>query len=117
MGEERTAQEVLDDHLSMSLSGDVEDDIERNYAHDVTIISNWGIERGHAGVRRMAQLLESQLPEYSFSYTMRLVEGELGMLEWSATPTAGSVDDGVDSYVIRDGRIQGQTIHYTLTPM
>jgi uncharacterized protein YgfB (UPF0149 family) len=116
MGKERTAQEVLDDHLNTSLSGDVDDDVERNYAHDVTIVSNWGIEGGHAGVRRMAQLLQSQLPDCSFAYKMRLVEGELGMLEWSATSAAGSVDDGVDSYVIRDGRIQAQTIHYTLTP-
>jgi hypothetical protein len=35
---------------------------------------------------------------------------------WTATSSAGSVEDGLDSYVIRDGRIQAQTIHYTLTP-
>jgi hypothetical protein len=116
MGQHRSAQEVLDDHLNTSLHGNVEEDLERNYAQDVTIVSNWGVEHGHAGVRRMAALLESQLPDCSFGYRLRLVEGEIGMLEWTATSSASSVEDGVDSYVIRDGRIQAQTIHYTLIP-
>jgi hypothetical protein len=116
VSQDRTAQEVLDDHLSTSLNGKVEEDLERNYAEDVTIVSNWGVEHGHAGVRRLAQLLTSQLPGCSFAYRLRLVEGEIGMLEWTATSPAGSVEDGVDSYVIRNGRIQAQTIHYTLTP-
>jgi hypothetical protein len=116
MSQERSAQEVLDDHLTTSLNGNVEEDLKRNYAEDVTIVSNWGVEHGHAGVRRMAALLESQLPGCSFAYRLRLVEGEIGMLEWTATSSAGSVEDGVDSYVIRDGRIQAQTIHYTVTP-
>ncbi len=38
------------------------------------------------------------------------------MLKWTGHSSAGSVRDGVDSYVIRDGRIVAQTIHYTLTP-
>jgi hypothetical protein len=67
MGQSRSAQEVLDDHLNTSLNGDVEEDLKRNYAEDVTIVSNWGVEHGHAGVRRMAALLESQLPDCSFA--------------------------------------------------
>lgn len=116
MSEQRSAQAVLDDHLNTSLNGSVDEDVERNYAEDVTIVSNWGVEHGHDGVRRMAQLLQSQLPECTFAYTMRLVAGEVGLLEWTGDSSAGSVRDGVDSYVIRDGRIQAQTIHYTLTP-
>jgi hypothetical protein len=116
VAEHRSAQEVLDDHLSTSLNGSVEDDIARNYAEDVVIVSNWGVEHGHDGVRRMAQLLQSQLPECTFAYEMRLLAGEIGMLEWTGESAIGSVRDGVDSYVIRDGLIRAQTIHYTLTP-
>lgn len=116
MTEQRSAQEVLDDHLNTSLNGSVDEDVERNYAEDVTIVSNWGVDQGHEGVRRMAQLLQSQLPGCTFTYTMRLVAGEVGLLEWTGDSPAGSVRDGVDSYVIRDGRIQAQTIHYTLAP-
>lgn len=116
MTDQRSAQEVLDDHLTTSLNGTVDDDLQRNYAEDVTIVSNWGVEHGHDGVHRMAQLLRSQLPDCTFTYRVRIVDGEVGLLEWTADSPAGSVRDGVDSYVIRDGRIHAQTIHYTLTP-
>jgi hypothetical protein len=38
------------------------------------------------------------------------------MLEWTVDSPAGSLRDGVDSYVVRNGRIQAQTLHYRLTP-
>jgi hypothetical protein len=113
---QRSAQEVLDDHLSTSLNGRVEDDLERNYAPDVVIVSNWGVKHGHDGLREMAKLLQSQLPECTFAYKLRLIEDDIGLLEWTGQSSAGSVHDGVDSYVIREGLIRAQTIHYTLTP-
>ena len=116
MSQQRIAQQVLDDHLAVSFNGTVEEDLERNYAEDVTVVSNWGVEHGHDGMRRMAELLRSQLPDCTFAYRLRIVAGEVAMLEWTADSPAGSVRDGVDSYVVRNGRIQAQTIHYTLTP-
>jgi hypothetical protein len=113
---QRSAQEVLDDHLATSLNGSVEDDIARNYAEGVVVVSNWGIEHGHDGVRKIAALLQSQLPECTFAYKLRLVAGEVGMLQWTGQSSAGSIRDGVDSYVIRDGLIVAQTISYTITP-
>ncbi len=75
MSKQRSTQEVLDDHLSTSLNGNVEDDLARNYAEDVVVVSNWGVEHGHDGMRRMAALLQAQLPECTFTYTLRLVAG------------------------------------------
>ncbi len=116
MSKQRSTQEVLDDHLATSLNGSVEDDLARNYADDVVVVSNWGVEQGHDGVRRMAALLQSQLPQCAFAYRLRLVAGEVGMLDWTGHSPAGSVRHGVDSYIVRDGRIVAQTIRYTLTP-
>ena len=116
MTAQRSDQEVLDDHLGTSLNGNVEEDLERNYAPDVVIVSNWGIKHGHEGVREMARLLQSQLPECTFAYKLRLIEDGIGLLEWTGQSPAGSVHDGVDSYVVPDGLIRAQTIHYTLTP-
>ncbi len=42
LAEQRSAQEVLDDHLATSLNGTVDDDLGRNYARDVAVVSNWG---------------------------------------------------------------------------
>jgi hypothetical protein len=97
MAEQRSAQEVLDDHLATSLNASVEDDLGRNYAADVVVVSNWGVTRGHDGVREMARLLRSQLPNCTFSYKVRLIEDGIGLLEWSADSAAGFVRDGVDS--------------------
>lgn len=116
MSASRSPEVVLDDHLTISLTGNIDQDLERNYASDVVVVSNWGIAHGHDGVRDLADLLRRQLPDCTFTYRMRVIEDGIGMLAWSATSPAGSVGDGVDSYVITDGLIRAQTIHYTLNP-
>jgi hypothetical protein len=116
VSKQRSAPGVLDGHLVTSLNGSVEDDIARNCADDVVVVSNWGIEQGHDGARKMAALRQSQLRERTLGYKLRLVAGEVGMLHWSGQSPAGSVRDGVDSYVISEGWIVAQTISYSLHP-
>lgn len=111
---QRSAEEVLDDHLSESQTGTIEADLARNYAHDLVVLTGRGVYRGHDGLRQLAQLLREELGEATFEYRTRLVEGEMGFLEWSARGERGQVQDGADSYLIRDGRIIAQTIHYTV---
>ncbi len=89
MSQQRIAQQVLDDHLAVSFNGTVKEDLQRNYAEDVTVVSNWGVEHCHDGMRRMAELLRSQLPDCTFAYRLRLVAGEVAMLEWTADSPAG----------------------------
>ncbi len=79
-------------------------------------MSNWGVAHGHDGVRRMADLLRAQLPDCTFTYRRRLVDNGIALLQWTAESTAGTVRDGVDSYVLRDGLIHPQTIFYSLEP-
>jgi len=112
----RPTSEVFDDHLERARQGDVEGDLEHNYAPDVVLLSVYGVERGRDGARRLADLLGRQLPSASFEYVLRQVEGEVALLEWTATAHGARVDDGVDSFVVRDGRIVAQTIHYTVRP-
>lgn len=110
----RTAVEVLDDHLRESQVGSIEDDLARNYAPDLVVLSGRGIHRGHDGLRQLAELLRQELPNATFEYGTRLVEGEMGFLEWTARADGARVEDGADSYLIRHGRIVAQTIHYTV---
>lgn len=110
----RSTADVFEDHLDRAQRGDVDGDLEQNYAPDVVILSAYGVDRGHAGARRLADLLERQLPSAQFTYTLTLVEGDVALLEWTATADGARVDDGVDSFVVRDGRIVAQTIHYTV---
>jgi hypothetical protein len=110
----RSAKEVLDDHLEKSTTGSVEEDIQCNYDRNVVLLTHYGVYRGHDGLRRLADMLFNELPNPVFEYHTRLVEGEVGFLEWGGRGGDAYVDDGADSYVIRNGKIVAQTIHYTV---
>lgn len=111
----RSFQEVFDDHLSLSKSGDFETDIQRNYSEELVVLMENKTYRGHEGVRQLAIRLSKELPNPTFHYNMILLDKEIGMLEWTAQSEHHEVKDGVDSYLFRDGKIIAQTIHYTVT--
>lgn len=111
----RKAKEVLEDHLNLSKSGTIEDDLKRNYAEDVLLLTTHGTYKGHEGLKKLMDMLNKELPSASFEYKNFLVEDEVGFLEWSGNSKKAKVEDGADSYVVRDGRIVAQTIHYTVT--
>ncbi len=111
----RSAEEVFEDHLALRLAGRVEEDIERNYAEDIVLVSSAGVEHGHDGVRACARRLREALPGAEYRYERRLVNGEVAFLEWSGrSPSGARTEDGVDTFVIRDGRIVAKTVHYTV---
>jgi hypothetical protein len=110
----RSAEEVLEDHLREAKEGSIEDDIRRNFAEDLVILTGRGVYRGHEGLRKVNRMLQEELPNARFTHRTKLVAGEMAFLEWTAESEQAVVDDGADSYCIRDGRIIAQTIHYTL---
>ena len=113
----RTTEEVLEDHLDLAQAGDVETDIARNVATDVVLLTSYGVFRGWEGVREAAALLDRHIGRSAYTYyRTRLWYGELAFLEWSVIGERVRIDDGADSYLIRDGRIQAMTIHYTVRP-
>lgn len=112
----RTACEVLDEHLRLSAENRFAEDIERNVSPDCVVLDRRGVFRGHAGVQELARWLGEELPDARFTYHTVLVEGRVGFLEWTADAEGSQVRDGADSYVIEDGWIVAQTIHYTVEP-
>jgi hypothetical protein len=113
----RSTREVLEDHLRLAAAWDFETDLERNFDDDIVLLTSFGIFRGKAGVKEKVRLLAQQLPGGRWTYRTVMAEGELGFLEWSGEGENGArVEDGADSYHIRDGRIRTMTIHYTVLP-
>lgn len=112
----RPARDVLTDHLRESKEGSIEADLARNYSSELVVLTGHGVYRGHDGLRQLAELLRRELPQASFEYRTIVVEGEMGFLEWTGRSATAQVEDGADSYLIRDGRIVAQTIHYTVRP-
>jgi hypothetical protein len=93
----------------------LEKDIRRNHSKDIVILINRGTFHGHEGYRLLAHMLDEELPEHrSFEYTYRAVEGRIAFLEWAYEDYNVRVRDGADSYLIENGKIVAQTIHYTV---
>lgn len=109
----RTTREILEDHLQRRASGDLEGDLANNYAEDIVLLCRHGVFLGCDAIRESADVLGLQLPNARFDYLSCQIHGENGFLEWRADSDTTIVEDGADSYVIRDGRIRVQTIHYT----
>ncbi len=118
----RTGREVLDDHLTIAnrwvgepFEGILDEDLRRNVSEDIVVLINRGVFRGYEGVRRLARDLAEELPEHqAFQYTHVAAEERIALLEWTYEDDTVRVRDGVDSYLIEDGKIVAQTIHYTV---
>lgn len=108
----RTTTEVLQDHLAKRLNNEVEKDIEANFAEDVVILSSFGVYEGHQGVRDSAKRLKEFLGKGTYHYKRVIIERDFGFLDWTGESDKAMVCDGADSYVVKDGKIVMQTIHY-----
>lgn len=111
----RTTYAVFREHLALRRANKVAQDIRRNYSPAVVALTTYGVFRGHKGVLECSRRLKKALPKARFRYIRQLVFGELAFLVWTATSASGRrIDDGVDTFVIRDGRIVLRTVHYTV---
>jgi hypothetical protein len=110
----RSTREVFADHLRLAAEGDLDQDLARNVAEDVVMLTGRGVFRGHDGVRELARQLMSEIPSGRWTYVTELYEGRMAFLEWTVDEGPFRIRDGADSYLVEDGRIVVQTIHYTV---
>lgn len=111
---DRTAAEVFEDHLRLAGEHRFEEDIERNLSPDCVVLERRGVFHGREGALQLARFLAEELADAPYTYTNRLIEGRIALLEWTAEAAHARVRDGADSFVIEDGWIVAQTIHYTV---
>lgn len=114
MSNSRSADEVLREHLDLRARAETERDLQRNFASDAVLIRRGHIFRGHEGLRQFASELKGDIGDAKTSYDSVVVDGDVAFLEWSVHSDTALVEDGVDSFVIREGRIVSRTVHYTL---
>ena len=109
----RSPQEVLAHHAQALGAGDL-DSIVADYADDAVVISPTGVLRGLDGVRTAFTQLLADLPNASWDLPTQIYEGDVLFLEWTADAGSTRADDGIDTFVFRDGMIRVQTLRYTL---
>lgn len=111
----RTPQEVLAHHGSALAAADL-DEIVADYADDAVMISPVGVTHGKVGVREAFRRLLADLPDAVWDVKKQTYAGDMLLLEWAADAAESRADDGVDTFVFRDGMIQAMTVHYTMQP-
>lgn len=111
----RTPQEVFQHHAEVLIGGDI-DGIVEDYADDVVFITPAGVKRGRQGIREAFTQLLEELPNGEWAVPTQMFEGDALFIEWTCTSARNRVEDGIDTFVFRDGLIRLQTVRYTLQP-
>ena len=109
----RTPQEVFQHHAEALIAGDLEG-IVADYSDDAVFITPAGVLHGTDGVRQAFTKLLSDLPSAEWDVPTQIFEGDVLFIEWNATSESTMADDGIDTFVFRDGMIRVQTVRYTL---
>jgi ketosteroid isomerase-like protein len=109
----RTPQEVFAHHAEVLIAGDLEG-IVSDYADDAVFITPAGTKRGKDGVRQAFTELLADVPNADWDVPTQIFEGDVLFIEWSADAEKTRVEDGIDTFVFRDGEIVVQTVRYTL---
>jgi hypothetical protein len=109
----RTPQEVFDHHGQVLMAGDI-DGIVSDYTEDALFITPEGVLRGKEGVRQGFEKLLGDLPDADWQLPTTLFEEDILLLEWEAESAHAKAEDGLDTFVFRDGLIRVQTVRYTL---
>jgi ketosteroid isomerase-like protein len=109
----RTPQEVFAHHGQALAAGNL-DEILVDYSEDSVVITPAGAARGKDAIRKMFVKLLDELPNAAWDLKNQILDGDVLYLEWAADSAANRVEDGVDTFVFRDGMIWAQTVRYTL---
>jgi hypothetical protein len=108
----RSAREVLEDHLARRARNDVEGDLQNNYSPNVILLCEHGTFEGHDAIRKSADQLARQVPDAKHEILQQFSQADYGLIIWRASGRDARAEHGVDSFVIRDGRIVMQSIYY-----
>ena len=100
-------------HAEVLIAGDLEG-IVSDYSDDAVFISPNGVLRGKDGIREAFTKLLADVPSAEWQVPTQVFEGDVLFIEWSAHADKTFVEDGIDTFVFRDGEIVVQTVRYTL---
>jgi ketosteroid isomerase-like protein len=109
----RTPEEVFQHHAEVLIAGDL-DGIVADYSDDAVFITPSGVLRGKEGIRAAFTQLLADLPNADWAVPTQIYEGDVLFIEWTADAAKTRADDGIDTFIFRDGLIRLQTVRYTL---
>jgi hypothetical protein len=115
MAATRSPQEIFGHHAQALGAEDLEE-IVADYSDDAVFITPAGVLRGKDGIRQAFIKLLSEVPQATWDIKTTIYEDDILFLEWGAEGGGNRIEDGIDTFVFRDGLIRVQTVRYTLQP-
>jgi len=109
----RTPEEVFQHHAEALGAGDL-DGIVEDYADDAVFITPAGVRNGRDGIREAFTGLLADVPDAAWELKTQIYVDDVLFLEWTADAAETFVEDGIDTFIFRDGLIRLQTVRYTL---
>jgi hypothetical protein len=109
----RSPEEVFHHHAEALGAGDL-DEIVADYADDAVFITPAGVRRGLDGIREAFTKLLADVPDAAWDLKTQIYVDDVLFLEWTADAAETFVEDGIDTFIFRDGQIRLQTVRYTL---
>jgi ketosteroid isomerase-like protein len=109
----RTPEEVFQHHAEVLIAGDL-DGIVADYADDAVFITPGGVQRGKDGIRAAFTQLLADVPHAAWEVPTQIYEGDVLFIEWKADAEKTMVEDGIDTFIFREGLIRLQTVRYSL---
>jgi ketosteroid isomerase-like protein len=109
----RTPEEIFQHHAEALGAGDL-DEIVADYADDAVFITPAGVLRGKDGIRAAFTQLLADVPDAAWQLRTQIYDGDVLFLEWAADAANTRVEDGIDTFIFRDGLIRLQTVRYSL---
>ncbi len=111
----RSPQEIFGHHAQALGAEDLEE-IVADYSDDAIFITPAGVRRGKDGIRQAFAKLLGEVPQATWDIRTTIYEDDIMLLEWGAEGGGNRIEDGIDTFVFRDGLIRVQTVRYTLQP-
>jgi uncharacterized protein (TIGR02246 family) len=109
----RSPQEVFGHHAQALGAEDLEE-IVADYSDDAVFITPADVQRGKDGIRQAFTKLLGGVPQGSWDIRTTIYVDDILLLEWGAEGGGNRIEDGIDTFVFRDGLIRVQTVRYTL---
>jgi ketosteroid isomerase-like protein len=110
----RTPEEIFAHH-GQALGAEDLEDIVADYSDDAVLIVHKQVYRGKEGARLVFTQLLGDVPQAEWQLATVFADDVL-YLEWKATGGGRKVEDGIDTFIFRDGMIRVQTVVYTVGP-
>jgi hypothetical protein len=111
----RSTEQVFEDHKNAILTGNLPKLIA-DYADDAVLLTTQAAFVGQEAIQGFFQNIFATNPNVQIDFRKQVVKDDLLLLEWCAESDVTTFESGVDTFIIRDDKIQRQTMWFVATP-